>query len=59
MERIERLREQASILRALAGSFDIEDIRDQLLDIAKRCDDLAKSMAADPEAAGLHTRDLH
>ena len=44
MERIRTLREQASVLRALAGSFDIQPIRNQLLDLAARCEELAQSM---------------
>jgi hypothetical protein len=44
MERIATLREQASVLRALARSFDIPAMRDQLLDIAARCDALARSI---------------
>ena len=34
MERIEQLREQGAILRALANSFDVQAFRDQLLDVA-------------------------
>ncbi len=44
MERISTLREQASVLRAFADSFDIQPIRDQLLDLAARSEVLAKSM---------------
>ena len=44
MERIATLREQASVLRALARSFDIPAMRDQLLDIAARCEALARSI---------------
>jgi hypothetical protein len=36
MERIEQLREQAAILRALANSFDVQAFRDQLLDVVAR-----------------------
>jgi len=53
MERIAMLREQASILRALAGSFDIPLIRDRLLELAERCDELASSIAENPQAAGI------
>ncbi|HLJ19097.1 MAG TPA: hypothetical protein VKU84_02820 [Stellaceae bacterium] len=53
MERIATLREQAAILRSLARSFDIATIRDQLHDIAARCESLAQSMENDPSAAGL------
>jgi hypothetical protein len=37
------LREQAAVLRALARSFDIQTIRDQLLDIAALCEEIADS----------------
>jgi len=57
MERVTLLREQASVLRTLGASFDIESIRDQLFGLAKRCDDLAQSMEKDPRAAGLGSRD--
>jgi hypothetical protein len=36
VERVATLREQASVLRTLAGSFDIKTIRDQLLELAAR-----------------------
>jgi hypothetical protein len=51
MERITMLRQQAAILRTLASSFDIERIRDQLLDIAARCDELATTLEENPPAA--------
>jgi hypothetical protein len=41
------LREQAQLLRSLADGFDIPTIRDQLLDLAARCDALAKSIEED------------
>jgi len=53
MERIARLHEQASVLQMLAGSFDIQTIRDQLLELAARCDQLADSMEQNPQSAGL------
>jgi len=53
MERVATLREQASILRALAGSFDIAPIRNQLLDLAARCNELAQSIESNPENAGI------
>ena len=53
MERIAVLREQAAILRALANSFNDLTIREQLLDLAARCDETAKSWDANPQAAGL------
>lgn len=56
MERVATLHEQASVLRALAQSFDIAPIRNQLLDLATRCDELANSLEADPESAGIARR---
>ena len=53
MERIAILHEQAAVLRALASSFDAGSIRDQLLDLAVRCDDMVKSVEENPQAAGL------
>jgi len=53
MDRIATLREQASVLRALAGSFDIHTIRDQLIELAARCDDLANSIERDLQLGGL------
>ncbi len=53
MERVATLREQASVLRALARSFDIATIRNQLLDLASRCDALANSLEADPETLAI------
>ena len=53
MERVATLREQASVLRALARSFDIAPIRVQLLDLAERCEMLAQSLEDDPESAGM------
>ncbi len=53
MERAITLREQASVLRTLARSFDIQTIRDQLLDLATRCDMLAQSQEANPEIVSI------
>ncbi len=53
MERVATLHEQASVLRALARSFDIAPIRNQLLDLAERCEALAHSLEADPDQAGI------
>ncbi len=53
MERIVTLREHASVLRALPRSFDIATIRNQLLDLASRCDALANSLASNPETLGI------
>jgi hypothetical protein len=41
MTHVEQLREQASVLRALAPSFDNARIREQLLLIAAQCDEWA------------------
>ncbi len=46
MTRVETLREQASILRALAATFDDQVIRGDLLRLAERCEELATRMAA-------------
>lgn len=46
MTRVETLREQASILRAVAASFDDQVIRSDLLRLAERCEELAARMAA-------------
>ena len=50
------LREQAAVLRALARSFDIQTIRDELLDIAAFCEEIAK--LADSPVQRLHA-DTH
>jgi hypothetical protein len=44
MGRIALLREQAALLRTVAGSFDIPSIRDQLIALATHCEELAKSL---------------
>jgi hypothetical protein len=44
MTRVGQLREQARILRTLAGSFDIPSIKEQLMALAARCEDLAASI---------------
>ncbi len=41
MTRVETLREQASVLRTLAESFDDKVIRGDLLRVAERCEDIA------------------
>jgi hypothetical protein len=53
MERIAILREQASLLRALATSFDIPLMRDQSLEIAARCDAIARSLEENPQSADV------
>ena len=58
MERAATLREQSSVLRTLARSFDIKTIRDQLLDLATRCDLLANSLEENPEIVGIQPSSL-
>ena len=41
MQRIETLREQANLMRRLAESFDIPQIKEELQRLAERCDQLA------------------
>ena len=41
MTRVETLREQARVLRSLAGSFDDETIRGDLTALAERCAEMA------------------
>jgi hypothetical protein len=45
MTRVQTLREQASILRKLAESFDDQVIRGDLVRLAERCEDLANKIA--------------
>ena len=52
MEQVGILHEQAAVLRALARSFDIQEIRDQLLELATRCEELAGRMEQNPQAVG-------
>ena len=47
MDRMTQIREQIRLLRTLAASFDIPNIRDQLLDIATRCEAVAASIEAE------------
>ena len=58
MERVDVLREQAAILRSLASSFDDQAIRDQFLELAARCDEMAKKLEENPKAAGLQPSPL-
>ena len=63
MERVTILYHEASALRALAGRFEMQPIRDQLLDLATRCETLAKRMEENPVWADLRDdefpADLH
>ncbi len=45
MARVETLREQANLLRRLAESFEMPQIKEDLLNLAERCDQLAASVA--------------
>jgi hypothetical protein len=49
MERVTSLYQEASALRVLAGRSDMQPIRDQLLGLAARCEQMAKSIAENPE----------
>jgi hypothetical protein len=51
MDRVTQLREQTALLRTLAASFDIPNIRAQLLDLATRCEALAAEIEAEHRAA--------
>jgi hypothetical protein len=48
MTKIKTLRDQARVLRTLADSFDIAEIRERLLDLARQCDALAQSLEERP-----------
>ena len=41
MERTQYLRAQAALLRGVAGTFDMQSIRDRLLALAQECEQLA------------------
>ena len=45
MQRVETLREQANLLRRLAESFELPQIKEDLLNLAARCDQLAAHVA--------------
>ena len=45
MPRIELLREQAQLLRKLAESFEMPEIRQDLFNLADRCEQLAAKLA--------------
>jgi len=49
MERHTSLYQEASGLRVLAERMDMLPIRDQLLGLAARCEQMAKSIAENPE----------
>jgi hypothetical protein len=45
MKRVEVLREQAGVLRTLAASFDMPQIKLDLLNLAERCEQMAEKVA--------------
>jgi hypothetical protein len=45
MKRVEVLREQAGVLRTLAASFDMPQIKQDLLNLAERCEHMAEQIA--------------
>jgi hypothetical protein len=45
MQRAEVLREQAELLRKLAESFELPEIRQDLFNLADRCEQLAASVS--------------
>ena len=45
MPRAEVLREQAQLLRKLAESFEMPEIRQDLFNLAERCEQLAAKLA--------------
>ena len=42
MSRVDYLREQAALLRGVAGTFEVRSIRDRILALADECVELAK-----------------
>jgi hypothetical protein len=62
MERITKLYQEATALRTLARRSDMRPIRDQLLDLAARCERMAKSTEEHSQDADLRDEfpaDLH
>jgi hypothetical protein len=55
MNKLESLKEQAKVLRMLAASFDMPDIRDQLLAMAEKCEALAEATQEAPEEEALES----
>jgi len=58
MERITVLYKEASALRVLARRSDMLPIRGRVLLLAARCENLARWMEENPEAADLRHRDV-
>ena len=48
MSRADYLREQAALLRGVAGTFDVRSIRDRILALADECVELAKLVEKSP-----------
>ncbi len=46
MSDAEMFTEQARILRSLAATFDVDTIKEDLLRLAKRCEDFARAKRA-------------
>lgn len=45
MQRVQKLKDQANLLRRLAESFEAPQIKEDLLNLATRCDQLAARVA--------------
>jgi hypothetical protein len=52
MERTQYLRAQAALLRGVAGTFDMQSIRDRLLALAQECEQLATLVKKEGVGAG-------
>jgi hypothetical protein len=56
MQRLQILRDQANVLRDLAKlQWNEQSIREQLLDLAKKCDELAEGRERELIINGLHS----
>jgi hypothetical protein len=51
MERTRYLKAQAALLRGVAGTFDVQSIRDRLLALAQECEQLATLVKKELEQA--------
>lgn len=45
MQRVDKLKDQANLLRRLADSFEVPQIKEDLMHLAARCDELAAKVA--------------
>jgi hypothetical protein len=52
MDRVETLKEQAAILRRLAESFDVPALKNDLLKLAQRCEEMAAEVATQLSGPG-------